>query len=631
MTKQAYGSWVSEISPEFLTAKNRKLAYPQSSKNNLFWQEATPEGLTVINTLVEGTLQQASPDNVSIGTKANIYGGQAWTPTNTGIVYVDRSDQQIYLFDNGQVHQLSDDNNLYADFAFSSARNSVVAIAERPIDGSFPSAAIVEICLSTHTLNTLVEGADFYAFPRISNSGTRLCWMEWSLEQMSWEHSEVWCQDLTNHTRQRISKHQNEAVFQPCFDREDVLHWVSDCDNWWHIQNEKGETFKVANAELGRPVWLFGWSTYCFDRNNNLYALVNHSGLWQIAKRQDNSFSCIESKYSYLEDIVPFGDGIAVMGANHATSTSLLTLSSDDGLSSIRTSVDLDLSTDWFAKPTPFSFKTGDDQTAHAFFYAPTNPNYSGTADELPPVILLIHGGPTAATDCSLNFKIQFWTSRGYAVIDLNYRGSTGFGRDYRLALNGNWGVSDCEDVFAALNYAVNEGWCDQRKLLIKGSSAGGYTALNCLAASEVFGAAAIYYGVADLAALDAHTHKFEASYNKSLIGDNKLYPQRYEERSPINKTKLLRTPTIFFQGDQDGVVDQSQTDAIVAQYQANAVPHAYRLFAGEGHGFRNADTIDYTLKAEHAFYAAVLGFSVAEIDCLEQPLVISNGEQLNG
>jgi len=627
MNKQTFGSWTSSISPAYLTAKNKKLAYPQSLNNTLFWQEATPEGLTVINSLTDGVLHQASPDGVSIGTKANIYGGQAWTPTDKGLIYVDRADQQVYLYEDGQLKQLSDDQNLYADFSFSSERNSVVAVAESPASTGFPTALIVEISLSDYSIKTLIKGADFYAFPRISPSGERLCWMQWSLDAMSWEHSEVWCQDLQTQTSKRISQHQNEAVFQPNFDRNNLLHWVSDSGNWWHITNEQGEVFKVDRAELGRPVWLFGWSTYCFDRANHLYALVNHAGIWQLAKYVDGAFCGIESEYSYLEDIVAHDDGIAVMGSNHCTSTTLVTLSESQGITTIRESVELSLSPSWFAKPHPFSFTTGNNQTAHAFFYAPTNPNYCAPEDERPPVIMLIHGGPTAATDCSLNFKVQFWTSRGYAVIDLNYRGSTGFGRDYRLALNGNWGVSDCEDVFAALDYATAKGWCDREKLLIKGSSAGGYTALNCLAQNTLFSAAAIYYGVADLAALDAHTHKFEASYNNSLIGDHSLYA----ERSPINKADRLNTPTIFFQGDQDGVVDQSQTDAIVAQYKKNNIPHAYRLFAGEGHGFRNAETIEYTLKAEHAFYATTLGFSVAEVDRLEQPLDIFTRERRDG
>ncbi len=519
----------------------------------------------------------------------------------------------------------------------------------------------------------LVSGPDFVSNPRVSPDGSRLCWLAWNHPAMPWDSTELWVGDLDGSadsivlTNPRlVAGGPDESVFQPQWGADGSLLFVSDISDWWNLYRfdatglSGGSTTRDAthlaplDGEVGLPQWVFGQRRYAELADGRiLYAFardgMDHLG---VVSSDGTVLAEIDSSVSSVSSLASFGSGAALVAATPSSETAVVVLDvapfddvevepnevepnevepNDDGpgIASLevetdvmRAPRDIGLGSDWISPPRPITYETTGGRVAHALFYAPTNPNFVGPAGERPPLIVLSHGGPTSAARPMLNLAVQYWTSRGIGVVDVNYGGSTGYGRVYRRRLDGEWGIVDVDDCVAAALYLVEAGEADPERLAIKGGSAGGFTTLSALTFRDVFSAGSSLYGVADLEALARDTHKFESRYLDTLIGPFPEARSVYLDRSPINHTEGLDCPLIVFQGLEDEIVPPNQSEAMVAALRAKGIPHAYMVFEGEQHGFRVAANIERVLEAELYFLSRVFGFDL--VDSVE-PVHIEN------
>jgi len=408
-----------------------------------------------------------------------------------------------------------------------------------------------------------------------------------------------------------------ESLVQPQWSPDGVLYFVSDKSNWWNLYRLIDGTVEPVcpmDAEFGLPLWQFGMTRYGFIDANTILTSYSQSGVERLAtinlasgeltnlERNHTTFSSLRTEGDNFCYIAQSPTGFPAVFVADVTAENLVCSSSDSIVTQGSYSV-----------ANPVTFPTGDNEEAYGFFYSPTHVDYQGPENELPPLLVMIHGGPTSATSNSLSFKIQYWTNRGFAVLDVNYRGSTGFGRAYREALKTRWGIADVEDCDYGVRYLVKRGLVDKNRVAIRGGSAGGYTVLAGLAHTDTFKAGTSLYGVSDLTALATDTHKFEARYLDSLIGPYPEAKDLYEERSPINHAESITAPVLFLQGLDDKVVPPNQAEMMIDKLQSNNVPVAYLAFEGEAHGFRKSDTIIRAYEAELSFYGSVFGFEPAE------------------
>jgi dipeptidyl aminopeptidase/acylaminoacyl peptidase len=478
----------------------------------------------------------------------------------------------------------------------------------------------------------LVSGNDFYAAPRVSPDGSRLAWLTWNHPNMPWDGTQLWVAEMDGAgslvRAEQVAGGVDESVFQPEWSPDGVLHFVSDRTGWWNLYRWRGgrmEPLCAMEAEFGLPQWVFGMSTYGFASSGQILCAYAQAGRTHLARldTETGELEEMESPYTEVYGLRVAG-GRAVFRAGSPTepiSVVLLDLQSGQ-LEVLRRSSDITVDAGYVAVPESIEFPTEGGLTAHAFFYPPTNRDHVAPPDERPPLLVRSHGGPTGAASSSLSWDIQYWTSRGFAVVDVNYGGSTGYGRAYRQRLNGQWGVVDVDDCANAARYLVERGLVDGNRLAIRGGSAGGYTTLCALAFRDVFKAGASYFGVSDLGALARDTHKFESRYLDRLVGP---YPERrdlYRERSPIHFAQDISCPMIFFQGLEDKVVPPNQAEMMVEAVRAKGLPVAYLPFEGEQHGFRRAENIKRAFDAELYFYSRVFGFQLAD---QVQPVVIEN------
>ncbi len=491
-------------------------------------------------------------------------------------------------------------------------REAVNAIVSLDLDGGGDGDAQV-----------LVSGNDFYAAPRLSPDGTRLAWLTWNHPNMPWDGTELWVGELRADgslgRTERVAGGPAESIFQPEWSPGGVLHFVSDRTGWWNLyrwRDGRIEPLAEMAAEFGLPQWVFGMATYGFASAERIICAYTEGGTDHLAALDTATgrLAPIDTPYAEI-GAVRVGPGRALLLAGSPTEpTSLVQLDLATGQCEVlRRSSGVPVDPGYLSPPQPIEFPTEGGLTAHAFFYPPRNPDYVAPPGERPPLLVISHGGPTGATSSTLDLRIQYWTSRGIGVLDVNYGGSTGYGRAYRGRLEGRWGVVDVDDCANGARYLVGRGAVDGDRLIIRGGSAGGYTTLCALTFRDVFQAGASYYGVSDLEALAQETHKFESRYLDRLVGP---YPERadlYRERSPIHFTDRLSCPVIFFQGLEDPVVPPSQAEQMVEALRAKGLPVAYVPFEGEQHGFRRAEHIKRALEAELYFYAQVFGFALAE------------------
>ncbi len=621
-TAKPYGSWPSTLSAELITRAAPGLNFLQSHGERLFWVESRPweAGRNVIMCREgDGSTRDLLPAPFSHQSRVHEYGGMAYAMDDSHLYFVNAADQRIYqlaLAQDKQPVAITAAGSRFADLVIDQARQQLIAVCETHHDNREPENTLVSIVLADGSLSTLVSGADFYAFPRISPDSKQLCWIEWQHPNMPWDSTQLW---LANFSDGGLSDKMlvagadnNEAIFQPQWSPDNQLYFVSDKNNWWNIyriENGSRQPVLEIEAEFATPLWQFGMTSYDFIDADTIACVYTKNGIWHsgFIDIQSGQLNTIESQYSSMQAVTCHQDKLYLVAGAAALPSELISISRQAKVTSIYSPATIALAPENLSEPQSILFASGrDNQPVHAFYYPPTNANYCGIEGELPPVIALCHGGPTGATDSGLNLKLQYWCNRGFAVVDINYRGSTGFGRAYRHSLAGAWGIADVEDTQHAIRYLTEQQMIDPQRCLIRGGSAGGYTVLSALTFTDTFQAGASLYGIGDLETLAKDTHKFESRYMDSLIGP---YPERrdiYLQRSPIHHAEGLNCPVIFLQGLEDKVVPPNQAEMMVKLLEEKGIKVAHVTFPDEGHGFRKANNIIHAMESELAFYRDV-------------------------
>ena len=575
----------------------------------------------------DGQQVDINPAPLNARTRVHEYGGGAVTIAGDSLYYSNFDDQRLYRQSaGGDPEPVTPSGQWrYADGVMLADGRMICVREDHTVTGGQDAVnSIVLLSLDGQDSGTvLATGYDFYASPCVSPDGTKLAWLSWNHPNMPWDGTELWLAELhgdgTVSAAQRVAGGQEESIYQPAFAPDGTLHFVSDRTDWWNLYrwwDGQAEPLCPMAAEFGVPQWFFGSSRYGFESASSIICTYTQNGVWHLARLDTKSKELTEIPlpYSTIGNIV-VADNCVVFTAGHSmVPASLIRLDLQaETQEIIAQSSHIEFDEGYLSVPVSIEFPTADDLTAHAFYYAPYNQDYVAPDGELPPLIVLNHGGPTDSTSTILNLGIQYWTSRGFAVVDVNYGGSTGYGRAYRLRLNGRWGIVDVEDCINAAKYLAEQGKADGKRLAIRGGSAGGYTTLAALTFHDIFSAGASHFGVSDLEALTLESHKFESRYLDNLIGP---YPERkdiYVERSPIHFSERINCPLILFQGLEDKVVPPNQAERMFDAVKFKEIPVAYLPFAGEQHGFRRAENIKRTLDAELYFYSKVFKFGLAD------------------
>ena len=630
-----FGSWPSEITTELMTAGTIGLSETRLFNGTVYWLESRPQeqGRTVIVRQNEnGSSEDVISTEYSCRTRVHEYGGACYLPTSAGIFFVNHQDQQIYKIDSAKkISRLTDAPNFrFADLVFNESKAVLVAVAEEhTADASKaheePRNTLVAIDVASGAIDTIHQGQDFYASPCLSNDGSHLCWLSWMHPNMPWDATSLWQAEwqTSEFNNARVVAGGNaesgdaESIVQPQWSPDGVLYYVSDKSNWWNIYrlvDGTAEPVCPMDAEFGLPLWQFGMTRYGFIDAKTLLAVYSQLGVEKLATIDlaSGKLKNLDRSHTTFSSLRTEGSGVCYIAQSPVDFPAVYSGGVDHEKLVCNSSTST-VTPGSYSVASPVTFPTADNQEAHGFFYSPTHAGYQGLENELPPLLVMIHGGPTSATSNSLSFKIQYWTNRGFAVLDVNYRGSTGFGRTYREALKTRWGIADVEDCDFGVRYLIERGLVDKNRVAIRGGSAGGYTVLAGLAHTDTFKAGTSLYGVSDLTALATDTHKFEARYLDSLIGPYPEAKDLYEERSPVNHAGSITAPVLFLQGLDDKVVPPSQAEMMIEKLESNDVPVAYIAFEGEAHGFRKSDTIIRAFEAELSFYGSVFGFEPAE------------------
>ena len=660
--QRPHGAWPSHVSAQLVAAQGVRLGGVSVIGDEIFWLEGRPAegGRTVLlRRDAAGAIDELTPAPFNVRSRVHEYGGGAYALADEWASFVNFADQRIYRVARGPSSASPPPQAVtpegawcYADLIVDAAHRRLIAVREDLSRGEGePVTTLVAIPFDGDVSSgtVLVEGADFYSTPRLSPDGTRLAWLAWRHPQMPWDGTELWVArvsaDGALEDPRLVTGGPTESVYQPGWSPDGVLYFVSDRDGWWRLYraDEAGErqgrvaerrdepararaarmraapgghsaavqpvlSEPPADVEFGRAQWVFGTATWAFADRDRLVVSYTRAGTWQlgtidIARPALRPLPTSLEPHEWLAATPTHA--VLVAGTAHVADA-LVAVDLETGQDSvIRGGSDTSIDAGHVSVREAIRFPSEDGETAYAFYYPPRNRDCEAPAGERPPLIAISHGGPTTATRATFDVRIQYWTSRGFAVVDVNYGGSTGYGRRYRERLNGRWGKVDVMDMVAAARHLVRIGTVDPRRLVIRGGSAGGYTTLAALTfRPEVFAAGASYYGISDLEVLARDTHKFESRYLDWLIGP---YPQQealYRERSPLFHADRLAKPVIFFQGDEDAVVPPNQTEAMVDALRRNGNRVGYFLFAGEQHGFRKAANIQRSLDAELYFYA---------------------------
>ncbi len=636
-----YGSWKSPITSDLIVGGSIGLTQPLIDRDDIYWIEMRPtEGGR--NVIVKhdsgGAVHDLTPKGFNARTRVHEYGGGDYAESNGRVYFSNFADQRLYVQkQGGEPKPITPDVAMrYADTVVDESRGRLICVRE---DHTTPDREAVNTLVSlelTGNLDSgrvLVSGNDFYSSPKISSDGSRLAWLTWNHPNMPWDGCELWTanfgEDGSLQDAAKVAGGVDESIFQPEWSPDGSLYFVSDRSGWWNLYRQSVEGLTEAiherNAEFGMPQWGFGMSAYSFESEERIVCAYIERGIFRLAliNTRTKNFEPLETPYTDIR-YVRVSQGQAVMRVASPTEpAAIVRLDLENRtIEVLKRSNDLNIDEGYFSTPQPVEFPTTEGATAHGFFYRPKNRDFQAPDAERPPLLIQIHGGPTAAATTALSLAIQYWTSRGIAVLDVNYGGSTGFGRAYRQRLQGQWGIVDVDDCINGACHLVELDEVDGNRLLITGGSAGGYTTLCALTFRNTFRAGASHYGVSDLEALQTDTHKFESRYSDGLIGP---YPERkdiYHERSPINFIEQLSCPVIFFQGLEDKVVPPNQAVMMVEALRAKRIPVAYLPFDGEQHGFRQAQNIKRALDGELYFYSKVFGFELADE---VEPVVIEN------
>lgn len=649
-----YGSWKSPITSDLIVAGTIGLGEITLDGEDVYWIESRPsEGgrSVIVRRTPDGNIADVTPQGFNARTTVHEYGGGAYFVDASTVYFSNFKDQQLYRQAPGQAPQpiTSTEKMRYADGVIDRRRKLIFCVREDHSEGGRDAInTLVKLNLAGDAGEEVIaSGNDFYSSPRLSPDGKRLAWLTWNHPNMPWDGTELWVGELDDNGRviraELVAGGKSESIFQPQWSPGGVLHFVSDRTGWWNLYRlseggieawcELRDGFYVAmeahrlsgggvealcekDAEFGLPQWVFRMSAYAFESEQRIVCAYCDRGAWQLATldTQTRTLESVDVPYTEISNVQASPGRAVFCGASPSASVSIIALDlATRELQVRRQSSSVEIDKAYLSVPRAIEFPTENSLNAHAFFYPPLNAEFEAPNDERPPLIVISHGGPTSASTMTLKLSIQFWTSRGFGVLDVNYGGSTGYGTEYRRRLNGQWGVVDVDDCVNGARYLVERGEADGNRLIIRGGSAGGYTTLAALTFRDVFAAGASYYGISDIELLEQDCHKFESRYNDSLVGP---YPERkdlYWERSPIHFTERLSCPIILFQGLDDKVVPPNQAEMMYEAALKKGLPVAYVAFEGEQHGFRKAENIKKSLDGELYFYSKVFSFDLAE------------------
>ncbi|MFV2004672.1 MAG: prolyl oligopeptidase family serine peptidase [Gammaproteobacteria bacterium] len=654
-----YGNWPSVITSDLIVSDSITIDEPKITADSIYYIERRPQenGRCVIvkasqNNTVHNIANNADtnktgdtnpsgmnttdilPEPYSVRSRVHEYGGGSYCISGDDsilIFFVNDDDQDIYCITEQHIKRITQTSDKrFSDFVYDRQRSRLIAICETH-SGKAVTNTITSVNTDNGEITTIVQGNDFYASPRLNAAANQLCWQSWDHPNMPWDGNQLWLADLDESGqiihRTHIAGSENVSTFQPQWSPDDVLYFISDDTGWWHLyryldaeQPARVEKLTEGEKEFGLPQWVFAQSSYAFIDDTKIICCYQSGGkttLASLSLTTPNTLTAITmpwQEYSSLAAAknMTSGNRVCFIAASDQYFPQLVSATLDDeetqtlSICVIKTSCRLPIADENYSKTRAIEFSNRHNQKVYANYYPPTNLDYQANHAELPPLIVICHGGPTGQASIALDPKKQFWTSRGFALLDVNYSGSTGYGRNYRLRLNKKWGQLDVEDCCDAALYAVSQGLADKNRLIIRGSSAGGYTVLSALTYQQVFSAGASYYGISELCSLATDTHKFESRYLDQLIGPYPEAKERYEQRSPINHSEQLNCPVIFFQGIDDKVVPKEQAEKMFDALNKKGLPVAAQYFAGEQHGFRKAETIKQSLENELSFYQLI-------------------------
>ncbi|MFB3817005.1 MAG: prolyl oligopeptidase family serine peptidase [Candidatus Methylomirabilales bacterium] len=626
-TVRPYGAWQSPITAERIAAGMRTISEIQVSGAEVFWLEMRPtEGgrSVVMRRRADGAIEDCLPPGYSARTRVHEYGGGAFLVAEGQLFFSNFADQRLHrlpLDGHGPPQPLTPPGYRYADGVWDARRRRIICVREDHARGGEPANAIVAVDADGGGAGEVLLGVrDFYAAPRLSPDGARLAWLAWDHPAMPWDAAEVWVATVQPDGRLCDQRHvaggRGLSAVEPSFSPDGVLHVALDPAGWWNLYRWNGGLTPVApmEAECAGPLWVFGLSHYAFAGPERLACAYSSGGRWHLAVLEAGRLLPVDGPWTEIGAVHSAGGRVVFLGASPAEARAVVAL--DPVTRQTRTLFrpeSLAVPEGYLSLPQAIEFPTQGDRNAYGLFYPPRNEDFAGPRDERPPLVVMIHGGPTSAASPALRPGIQFYTSRGLAVLDVNYGGSTGYGRAYRERLYGQWGIVDVDDCVSGAAWLADRGLVDRARLAITGGSAGGYTALACLTFRRLFAAGASHYGVSDCERLAQETHKFEARYLDQLIGP---YPERrdlYVARSPLHHLERLDRPVIFFQGLDDRVVPPNQSERMFEGLRRKGIPTAYVTFEGEQHGFRKAETIRRALEGELYFFSRIFGFTPAD------------------
>jgi len=612
-----YGSLKSPITSDLIVADSIGVGGTNILDGAIYWQELRPKEdgrLVVVQRSSDRKTTDLTPQKFNARTRVHEYGGHAYTVSKGTVYFSNFSDQRLYRLDpEGTPLPITPEVELrYADYVVDPQRNMLYSVREDHTAAGEAVNTLVKVAAGGDEDGgqVIVSGSDFYSSPRLSPDGSKLAWLTWNHPNMPWDGTELWVGELDEDgsltNSERVAGGADESIFQPEWSPDGILYFISDRTNWWNLYRSKNggiEAVYPMEAEFGLPQWVFGMSTYAFESPKQIICTYTQRGVSHLARLDTETLELeeIETKYTYVSS-VKAAPGQVLFVAGSPTQKMAVVLSSESVIDPAFTSI-----------PQEIEIPTTGGRNAYAFFYPPQNEDFTAPEGEKPLLLVMSHGGPTGATIPVYDAEIQYYTSRGIAVIDVNYGGSTGYGREYRQRLNGEWGVVDVDDCANGALYLVERGDVDGNRLMITGGSAGGYTTLCALTFRDVFKAGASHFGIGDLETFAGDTHKFESRYLDNLVGP---YPEErdlYRERSAINYLDQLDCPMILFQGSEDKIVPPNQSQQMYQAVKAKGLPVAYLEFEGEQHGFRKAENIKRALDGELYFYAKVFGFELAD------------------
>lgn len=624
-TIAAYGTWASPIDAALVAAAGDRMSQLCVDQGTLYVlaQSAAGQGQSFVMSIAAQQLQVVTKDH-PVKSTVHEYGGGDFVVHHGAVYFVGAKDQCWYRQDSDQnvllltPAQQGDCTFRYAEAVVSPDGRFLVCVREAHGPGGVVNTLVWVPTDGSQAVCVLAEGADFYSSARINQTGDRILFLAWDHPQMPWDGTLLYHAQLENGVlvdSHCIRGSAVESIYQPEFGPEDAIYFCSDRSGYWNLyQYDRDGDHRLIglDEEIGYPAWVLGTRRYCVADDGAIYAVASAQGRQRLLRWRDGAVRALAFDYPVIEPYMAIDQaGLYLIAASTTAGPAIVRMVLDSGKTEcVYGPVASAIAVDYFSQPQWIAFLSSQGRQSYAHYYPPHHPCFSAPEHTKPPLLVLCHGGPTAASDVALNLKIQFWTSRGFAVVAVDYAGSTGYGRAYREQLTGQWGVVDVEDCVYAARHLVAQARVNKEQLLIKGSSAGGLTTLCALTFYDLFKAGVSYYGVADLAGLMAQTHKFEAHYTTTLVGEYPACASRYRDRSPVHHADLVSVPVLFLQGLKDTVVPPEQAWAMMAAMSRNGQPHAYVSFADEGHGFRHPETIIQALETELAFYASVLGFT---------------------